>query len=229
MTASTPRREAIAATAARLFAERGFHAVSINDIGRAMGTSGPALYRHFPSKDALLGQMLTDISDALLAGAQARSGGLDPTEPIEPTADGASADNGGAGRTPREALRSLVRWHVDFALARPDLIVVQNRELSSLATVDSARVRGAQRSYVELWVSATRAALGGDLEVRRVRSAVQAVFGMLNSTPHSTHVPTMQMADLLEAMAMASLDALADKARPPAVSAADSAGGPAGP
>ena len=40
--------------AAHLFADRGFHAVSIGELGTAVGVSGPALYRHFPSKDAML-------------------------------------------------------------------------------------------------------------------------------------------------------------------------------
>ena len=47
------RRELIAA-AARLFAARGYYAVTVDDLGEALGISGPALYRHFPSKQALL-------------------------------------------------------------------------------------------------------------------------------------------------------------------------------
>ena len=46
------RRQQIIDTAAELFAERGFHGVSVNDIGAACGISGPALYKHFPSKQA---------------------------------------------------------------------------------------------------------------------------------------------------------------------------------
>ncbi|MGH3950933.1 MAG: helix-turn-helix domain-containing protein, partial [Pseudonocardiaceae bacterium] len=53
------RREQILAAAAELFAQHGFHGVGIDDIGAAVGISGPALYRHFRSKDAMLGEMLT--------------------------------------------------------------------------------------------------------------------------------------------------------------------------
>ena len=66
------RREQILATAAELFAERGFNGVSINDIGAAVGVSGPALYRHFPSKDAVLGELLLGISRSLLAEGSRR-------------------------------------------------------------------------------------------------------------------------------------------------------------
>ena len=60
------RRQQLLATAAELFAARGFHGVSVGDIGAACGVSGPALYRHFPSKDAMLAEMLVSISEELL-------------------------------------------------------------------------------------------------------------------------------------------------------------------
>ena len=53
----------ILATAAELFAARGFHGVSVADLGAACGISGPALYKHFPSKDAMLAEMLVSISE----------------------------------------------------------------------------------------------------------------------------------------------------------------------
>ena len=46
------RREEILDAAARLFAERGYHGVSIDDIGAAVGMSGPGFYRHFAGKEA---------------------------------------------------------------------------------------------------------------------------------------------------------------------------------
>ena len=51
---TTGRRTQILAVAAELFAERGFHGVSVGELGAACGISGPALYRHFPSTDAML-------------------------------------------------------------------------------------------------------------------------------------------------------------------------------
>jgi len=61
------RRHQILDTAAELFAARGFHGVSVADLGAACGISGPALYKHFPSKDAMLAEMLVSISEELLA------------------------------------------------------------------------------------------------------------------------------------------------------------------
>ena len=72
-TAEAPtRREQILATAAQLFAARGFHGVSVAEIGAACGISGPALYKHFASKDAMLAQMLVSISETLLAEGRER-------------------------------------------------------------------------------------------------------------------------------------------------------------
>jgi AcrR family transcriptional regulator len=55
-----------------LIAERGFLAVRLEDIGAAAGVSGPAFYRHFPNKEALLVELLVGVSTELLAGAPRR-------------------------------------------------------------------------------------------------------------------------------------------------------------
>ncbi|HKT01050.1 MAG TPA: helix-turn-helix domain-containing protein, partial [Rugosimonospora sp.] len=52
------RRDRLAAAAAELIRTRGYHAVGVNEIGAAAGVSGPAVYRHFPDKQALLAHVL---------------------------------------------------------------------------------------------------------------------------------------------------------------------------
>ncbi len=69
--APNPRRAEILGAAAELFARRGYHGASIGDLGRAVGLTGPALYRHFSGKEAVLAEMLLDISERLLAEASA--------------------------------------------------------------------------------------------------------------------------------------------------------------
>ncbi|WP_019814140.1 SACE_7040 family transcriptional regulator [Saccharomonospora saliphila] len=177
------RRDQILAAAAALFADRGFHGVGIDDIGAAVGISGPALYRHFRSKDAMLGEMLTSISRYLLDGATERTG---------------------RGGSPEEVLAGLVRFHVDFALSQPALITVQERDLANLGQTDRRQVRALQRRYVEVWVATLRAAVT-HLDDTRARSAAHAVFGLMNSTPHSRHLPDDQLADLLEDLALGAL------------------------
>ncbi|MGH2929244.1 MAG: helix-turn-helix domain-containing protein, partial [Solirubrobacteraceae bacterium] len=64
------RRVQLLSAAERLFAERGFLAVRLEDIGAAAGVSGPAIYRHFPNKESLLVGLLVGISTRLLTGAR---------------------------------------------------------------------------------------------------------------------------------------------------------------
>ncbi|RKT04813.1 TetR family transcriptional regulator [Streptomyces sp. 3211.6] len=162
--AATPtRREQILREAARLFAERGFHGVGVDEIGAAVGISGPGLYRHFAGKDAMLAELLVGISERLLTGGRRR-------------VEEAAAD-------PRALLASLVEGHIDFALDDRALITLHDRELDRLKDEDRKLVRQLQRQYVELWVAVVRE-LHPEVGEAEVRVAVHAVFGLLNSTPH---------------------------------------------
>lgn len=188
----SPRRTQILHEAAQLFAARGFHGVSVDEIGAASGITGPGLYRHFRGKDAMLAELLVGISEQLLGEAHRRV--------AEHT-------------TPEAQLDALVRGHIDFALNDRALIVLHDRDLANLRDEEQRTVRRLQRAYVEIWVAVvvraypgfTRAA-GPDAAAlqalaapgpddgedtaapsadARARAAVHAVFGLLNSTPHS--------------------------------------------
>ncbi|MCD2099815.1 TetR/AcrR family transcriptional regulator, partial [Rhodococcus rhodochrous] len=60
------RKEKILAAAAELVAQRGFHAVSMADIGARVGISGAAVYRHFDNKATLLLALFDRSLDGLL-------------------------------------------------------------------------------------------------------------------------------------------------------------------
>jgi AcrR family transcriptional regulator len=188
--AKADRRNALLAAAAALFAERGFNGVSLEDLGSAAGVSGPAVYRHFAGKQAVLGAILVGVSQNLLAGGEA-------------VVTGADDDRG--------ALNALVRFHVDFALGNPDVIRVQDRDLASLTDADRTSVRSLQRAYVELWVGVlSRLHPGADAAALRIRA--HAVFGLINSTPHSGRAPgagtqlsRSMVGGILEELALAAL------------------------
>lgn len=63
----TDTRERILEVAARLFSERGFAGTSIRDIADALGVTKAALYYHFPSKDAILGELVAQPLAAVRA------------------------------------------------------------------------------------------------------------------------------------------------------------------
>ena len=177
------RREQILQAAAQLFAERGARAVGVDDVGAAVGVTGPAIYRHFASKDAMLAEMLLRISERLLEG------GSDVV---------AQAGDDVPGQ-----LRALIAFQVDFALDNPALITVQDRDLGSLAETDAAQVRRLQRRYVEVWVTVL-ARLHPAADAAACRARAHAVFGLINSTPHSAgRVSRPAMAALLGTMAWA--------------------------
>ncbi|GIH92667.1 TetR/AcrR family transcriptional regulator [Planobispora siamensis] len=189
-TAQTPtrnrgsRRTEILDAAARLFAARGFHGVSIEDIGAAVGTSGPALYRHFSGKEALLAEMLLDVSERLHASA---------------------ADRVTAASDAEQALDALLNGQIEFALGHPALITVHDRELGNVPEPARRQIRRLQRLYVEEWVTVLSELYPG-CPPARLRAATHAVFGLLNSTPHSAgELPPEAMAPLMRAMARAAL------------------------
>ncbi len=181
------RREQILRAAAQLFAERGSRAVGVDDVGAAVGVTGPAIYRHFASKDAMLAEMLVRISERLLAGGAARVVA--------------------AGADPADQLRALVAFQVDFALDNPALITVQDRDLGALSEGDARQVRRLQRRYVEEWV-AVLARLDPAASTAACRTRAHAVFGLINSTPHSAgRLGRPAMAALLAEMAWAAATA----------------------
>jgi AcrR family transcriptional regulator len=182
--AKANRRDALLGAAATLFARSGFNGVSIEDLGTAAGVSGPAVYRHFSGKQAVLAALLVGVSEELVSGGRSV---------VDEATDAASA------------LAGLVRFHVEFALGNPDVIRVQDRDLDQLGDEDRHRVRALQRSYVELWVEALRRAHpAADAATLRIRA--HATFGLINSTPHSAaSSPPALVRSVLEEMALTAL------------------------
>jgi AcrR family transcriptional regulator len=179
--AKADRRVALLDAAARLFAERGFDRVTLEEIGGAAGISGPAVYRHFAGKQAVLAAILLDASQGLLDGGR---------RVVATSTDAA------------QTLHELVAFHVDFAVDNAAVIRVQDRDLDSLADPDRRHVRTLQRTYVELWVDVL-ARLDPGASAAELRSRAHAGFGLMNSTSHTATASR----DLLALMSLAALRA----------------------
>ncbi|GAA2083716.1 TetR/AcrR family transcriptional regulator [Aeromicrobium halocynthiae] len=177
------RRRDIATRAVELFADRGFHGVSVGDVGAASGISGPAIYKHFSGKEEVLAHALVDISTELLETGRERAA---------------------AETVPDAALDALIAWHIDFAVTHPAYIVVQEREWSRLDADARASVRRLQLAYVDLWVDVLLE-LKPQIDRSEARAAVQATFGLLNSTPHSARISEERLRSRLARMARAAL------------------------
>ncbi|MGW0183986.1 SACE_7040 family transcriptional regulator [Nocardia sp. NPDC003345] len=177
------RRDQLLAAGARLIAERGYLGTRLDDLGAAVGISGPAVYRHFPSKEALLVELLVGVSRRLLEGGSAVA---------------AQADD------PRQALAGLVEFHLDFALGEPELISIQDRDLDNVPPAPRREIRRTQRRYVEIWVGVLCDLVPG-LAEDTARIQAHAAFGLLNSTPHSAGRVGAHTRPVLRAMALAAL------------------------
>jgi AcrR family transcriptional regulator len=179
------RREEILEIAVGLFAARGYHGVSMDDIGAAAGVTGPALYHHFAGKEAMLAAALNPVSENLLAGGRAR----------------VSEHDG----DPASALAALVDFHVDFALNNPAVIALHLHELDRLPEEPRREIRRLQRLYVEVWVTVL-AGLRPGLPAGEARVLAHAAFGLMNSTPFlSGEVDRTRCASLLRSATLAVL------------------------
>lgn len=184
--AKADRRQALLQAAARLFAERGFTSVRLEDLGAACGISGPGVYRHFPGKNAVLGELLLQVSRDLLTGAELVAARDEPARGI---------------------LTDLVRFQAEFAVAHRDVIAVQDREIRHLEPGVRAEVVRLQRAYIGLWAKQLLQVHPGEDQATAFFRA-QAAFGLLNSTPHSVRRSPAEQSGrgaLLEQMAMSAL------------------------
>src|SRR5215468_2446200 len=86
------RTEEIIDAATRLFSQRGFVETGIDDIGAAVGVTGPAVYRYFASKEELLGAVLDRaVQHAAGLADAARSGASSPDDALQRIVDRAVA------------------------------------------------------------------------------------------------------------------------------------------
>lgn len=207
-TAKARRRQAILDHSKRLFAASGFRAVSIEEIGAGAGISGPAVYRHFGSKEEILTELLVGISEYLHAGGAEIAAGRDAPGDEGERGDGDAPGDGDAvtaGSGPAGTLRRLVDFHLAFALGEPELIRIQDRDLSALPAEARSSLRRLQRQYVSLWVAALRRH-APELSEDAATVTIHAVFGMVNSTPYvARRIDTAVVAERLRTAALATL------------------------
>jgi AcrR family transcriptional regulator len=187
----TPRQREFVAAAARLFSARGYHAVGINDISAELGLSGPAIYRHYPSKEALLIAVFDEVI----------------TSHLEELRDIVSS-----GSSPRETLDAIVDHHIELAYGETENMVTWRTEFRSLPAADRHRLRYLQRLYTEEWVRTVRS-LRPDLTDDQVRACCRAAIAILQS-PTEFHSPLgrQELTPLLRRMAIAALLAEPDDA-----------------
>lgn len=180
------RRDLILHAAIDLFHQRGYPATSVDDIGKAVDVSGPAIYRHFSSKEDLL------------------------LEAIKLAADEVHAINGRAraeSSDARELLAGYIRAYVDVALERSALIAVWNSEARHLSSERRSPMSRRLRSWSTEWVEALQDARP-ELDEPTARLLVNGAIGMITSISTGPAAAEVEgLADSITSMALATLDA----------------------
>ncbi|MEO0493084.1 MAG: TetR/AcrR family transcriptional regulator [Actinomycetota bacterium] len=180
------RRELILEAAVELFHRRGYPATSVDDIGKAVDVSGPAIYRHFSSKEDLLVEAITLAADEVHA--------------VNRRARAETAD-------PRELLTGYIRAYTHVALERSALIAVWNSEARHLSRERRSPMRKRLRSWADEWVEPLRDARP-ELDDDDALLLVNGAIGLITSVatgPDRRDDP--HLAEKITTMALATLDA----------------------
>ena len=161
------RREALLAAASALFAERGYSAVSLDDIGAAIGIAGPSVYNHFQSKADVLLSVLHRGNEALwFALHQALA----------------------SAQGPSDALGRLLDSYITIMASNPEIITVLLSEAASLPGELRTDFRRTQRDYVAEWVALLRRSRA-ELSEPAARVLVHTALGLVNSLCRSRPTP----------------------------------------
>ncbi|TSD99944.1 TetR family transcriptional regulator [Skermania sp. ID1734] len=155
---SVLRPERMVSAAARLFNSYGYAAVGIEDIGAAVGVSGPALYHHFASKADMLNEII-ERNDQWIKLYISRA--LTESD------------------TASDALRQLTRYFVNFAADEPDVVGTSLSEAGHLPAEQAARYQQAHREGIKRWARmlvAVRPELSLDLGRAQVQALTSVVI-----------------------------------------------------
>jgi len=174
------RRDSIVSAAATLFAQRGYGAVSIDDIGAAVGVSGPAIYKHFRGKEALLREIIVG-NTARIADAVAATSG--------------SGDVGAEAR---------IRLNVAAVLDQPASLSTSIREFERLREVGGYRDWAAMQKRIDAHWQEILRTLNPKLDEAGIRTRMAAVLGaMTAATRFPLDVPRPRLDEVFVASAVA--------------------------
>ncbi len=132
------REEAIIQTVNRLLAEKGFDAMTVDEVAADVGIAKASLYKHFPSKE--------DLAAAAMARAMERACDFVSNLPEE--------------ASPLDKLKSVVRWTLEMQLAgQMPSLPSQNSSLRAALMGNAAYMDGLMRVSDQLggWIEAAQA------------------------------------------------------------------------
>lgn len=199
---STEERQIeIVATALRLARDRSPAGITTADIATAIGITQGAVFRHFPTKDAIWLAAMRWVRETLLQRLQ---------------------EAASRAATPLDALSAMFREHVEFVMAHPGVPRFIFHELQQPA--DSAaklEVRAVLQGYRKLLIghlkqSIERRLVSADLDIEAAATSfIGLIQGLVMLSMLSGHSTAMgEQADALRVLCRRSLGEAAGSARP---------------
>jgi AcrR family transcriptional regulator len=158
------RRSEVIATAARLFAERGYQETSMSELTAATGLAAGGLYHYIESKDALLISICDELLDPLLERAREIVAAAEP---------------------PAEQLRALLHaWLAQIASHRDHMLVFAQERHVIEREPQWRRVRGQRKAFEKLLDDVlARGERDGSMRFADRGFTLMTLLGMVNYTP----------------------------------------------
>jgi len=153
-------RGRILEAALEVFARKGYHGASVDDIVRASGTSKGAVYHHFPNKEAVFLALVDDFATRLAAAVGAAVG----------------ARQGALGKVEGALMAALATFAENERLAR--LILLEAVSLGPLYQRKRAEVAGRFATLIQGYLD--EAVADGSIARLDTRVATLAWLGAVN-------------------------------------------------
>jgi len=182
------RAAKVLAAARRLFYERGFHAVTVDEIGEAAGATGAALYRSFSSKEDVLSVLFDEAQDRYLLAVP------DPTD--DPVAD----------------IEALVARNLQLTLEERELASIWAHERRALSAERRRHMDRRSRHFIEQWVACLKRAFP-DRDDADLFDASRAALGMITAVATRHGRVTEREQEIVRRMLVAGLLALDARTR----------------
>ncbi|NKY32398.1 TetR/AcrR family transcriptional regulator [Nocardia speluncae] len=178
------RRERIIQESARLFAERGYPAVSVEDIGEAAGILGPSVYHYFPSKQQILHTLIHRVYEWMTFGLVT------------------------AGETgePNEAVVRMTDFYVSFALRFPDLTGIAVTEALYLGEAEAETLRRIRFEFVTEWADLLTTSRP-EISPSTAAQIIEIVLALVDDLARTPHIHSAGIADQMNALAGAVISA----------------------
>jgi TetR/AcrR family transcriptional regulator len=152
------KRTAILRRAAALFANQGYDRTSMTEIATALGVSKALFYHYYPSKDALLVDIIRSHLLELVAAAETA---------------------GGASLAPRARLRAIIAAILDCYRDADAEHKIQINHLGQLPEVEQTELKALERRLIAVMADAVRS-LRPELDHNLIKPVVMSIFGTLN-------------------------------------------------